>query len=84
MATRNDIVEWVYDALVARGGGGTIVEVARHIWKHHESDLASSGDLLFTWQYDMRWAAQRLRDQRKAAFEKRGGQSYWSLTGRAR
>lgn len=82
MATRNDLVKWVYDALVTFGGGGTIIEVARHIWQQHEADLARSGDLLFTWQYDMRWAAQKLRDEGKAVTELRGGRSYWSLTSR--
>jgi hypothetical protein len=28
----------------------------------HQSDLENSDNLFYTWQYDMRWAAQRLRD----------------------
>ena len=47
---------------VARmGGKGTVTAVARFIWAHHEPDLRSSGDLFYTWQYDMRWAATVLR-----------------------
>ncbi len=61
MATKHDLTDWVVDALKHLGGRGTIVDVARHIWTHHESDLRASGDLFFRWQYDMRWSANELR-----------------------
>lgn len=44
------------------GGEASVIEVARHIWRNHQGELEASGDLLYTWQYDMRWAAQRLRN----------------------
>ena len=28
---------------------------------HYEEELKHSGDLLYTWQYDIRWAATELR-----------------------
>lgn len=62
MSNREDLKLWVVDALRAHGGNATIVEICKHIWKHHESGLKSSGDLFYTWQYDMRWAGQALRD----------------------
>jgi hypothetical protein len=61
MAVRQDLQEWVVAALLALGGGGTLVDIARKIWEEHERDLRASGDLFYTWQYDMRWAATRLR-----------------------
>ncbi len=61
MAEKADLDTWVRDALRELGGRASLVEVARIIWKHHETDLRSSGNLFFTWQYDMRWAANRLR-----------------------
>jgi hypothetical protein len=39
----------------------SVVEVSRRIWQAHETDIRTSGDLLFTWQYDVRWAAHTLR-----------------------
>lgn len=30
-------------------------------WDHYEEELRRSGDLLYTWQYDIRWAATELR-----------------------
>lgn len=61
MATRNDLERWVVTALQQLGGTGSIVDVAEQIWAAHELELRSSGDLFFTWQYDMRWASTRLR-----------------------
>ena len=61
MASKEDLQTWVREALSAHGGRASIVEVAQHIWTHNEMALRESGDLLFTWQYDMRWAANVLR-----------------------
>ena len=64
MASRVDLQQWVIEALEAQGGTATIVEVARHLWSHHEAELRNSGDLFYTWQYDMRWACTRLRERK--------------------
>jgi len=55
-----DLTGWVIDALKSNGGEASILYVARHIWEHHEKDLAGH-DLFYSWQYDMRWAATELR-----------------------
>jgi hypothetical protein len=55
--------EWIIEALEARGGSATLVDVCRHIWQNHEDDLWDSGDLFYTWQYDVRWAATDLRSR---------------------
>jgi hypothetical protein len=65
MATKYDLADWLYQAMVDNGGGGTIAELCKHIWDHHEADLRSSGDLFYTWQYDVRWAANTLRNSGK-------------------
>ena len=62
MATRTSLQDWVLEALRASGGTGNPLSVAKYIWQHHREELEASGDLFYTWQYDMRWAAQRLRD----------------------
>ncbi len=64
MTTREDLQDWVIKALEALGGSGSIVQVAKFIWENHNSDLQSSGDLFYTWQYDMRWAATKLRKRK--------------------
>jgi hypothetical protein len=75
MATRDDLQDWVIAAVSAHGGSASIVQAAEYIWAHHESDLRASGDLFYTWQYDMRWACTRLRERKliqPAEFSKRG------------
>jgi len=79
VATKYDLQTWVEEALRALGGSGTVVEVAREIWLRHERDLRESGDLFFTWQYDMRWAAQALRDTGRAKRASGGRRGLWEL-----
>ena len=65
MTEKDDLKDWVFSAIQAHGGEATLVEVAKHIWENHEEELRASGDLFYTWQYDMRWATQYLRDTGK-------------------
>ncbi|MDR6119727.1 hypothetical protein QE370_002911 [Aeromicrobium sp. SORGH_AS981] len=62
MATRADLPQYVIEALDVLGGRGTVLDVSKVVWARHEDDLRSSGDLFYTWQYDLRWAAQKLRN----------------------
>ncbi|MFT4150441.1 MAG: hypothetical protein QM656_09605 [Paracoccaceae bacterium] len=61
MANKDTLKIWVKEALSEFGGSAKLVEVAKYIWENHEQELRSSGDLFYTWQYDMRWAATSLR-----------------------
>lgn len=79
MPTRDDLCEWVIEALRANNGRARIVTICRHIWENHEKELRRSGDLFYTWQYDMRWAGQKLRDNgtMAPAYNNRG--AAWEL-----
>jgi len=63
MANKHDLMDWCIEALQHLGGSAHHVDVAKQVWQMHEHDLRQSGDLFYTWQYDLRWAAQRLRDR---------------------
>jgi len=52
---------WIVEALRKRGGAADLLEVCKTVWADHEHDLRSSGDLFYTWQYDIRWAGLKLR-----------------------
>lgn len=80
MATKQDLMPWVVEALTELGASGTVVQVCKVVWRRHELDLRNSGDLFYTWQYDIRWAAQKLRDagQLKPMGERRPGRP-WEL-----
>jgi len=79
MATKEHLKQWVLEALNELGGSGTVVEVCQVVWRRHEADLRQSGSLFYTWQYDIRWAAQQLRDDGRLQLKggKRGGP--WEL-----
>ncbi len=79
MATRADLKDWVVEALESFGGVGVIVEVAKHIWDKHNKDLQSSGDLYYTWQYDMRWAVTKLRNEKIILPAKVSKRGQWRL-----
>ena len=57
--SRKDMTTWVVQCLQIQGGTGWPKEVAKYIWEHHEDEIRAS-DRLYTWQYDLRWAAQKL------------------------
>jgi hypothetical protein len=79
MATRDDLDAWVLAAIVRCGGEASVIEVARDIWRHHRTELEQSGDLLYTWQYDMRWAAQRLRHSKQLRTAEECPRGRWML-----
>ncbi|MGD2117409.1 MAG: hypothetical protein PVG66_03555 [Chromatiales bacterium] len=81
MATKTDLQGWVENAIKDNGGRAKLIDVARHIWQHHESDLKASGDLFYTWQYDMRWAANQLRTQGILSSAETSPRGVWILKG---
>ena len=64
MASKHDLEEWLVEALKAHKGKASIVEICKYVWEKYEKELRQSGDLFFTWQYDIRWAATQLRGRR--------------------
>lgn len=63
MISRVDMKLWVIEALTSFGGKAWPKDVAKYIWDKYDAELRESGDILYTWQYDVRWAAQILRDE---------------------
>jgi hypothetical protein len=78
---RQDLVPLVEKAIRSHGGSASVVQVAQHIWQHHEKDLRASGDLFFTWQYDMRWAALKLRKMKRLAEPAGTQRGIWQIAG---
>ena len=63
MARQKDLRKWLIEALKAHNRSASIVEVCKYVWKNYENELRRSGDLFFTWQYDIRWSATQLRKE---------------------
>jgi hypothetical protein len=65
MVTRADLMPWVVDGLKANGGRVHFIEIAKYIWINHRRAIESSGDFVYKWQYEMRWAGNTLVRQKK-------------------
>ena len=76
---RQDLVPALGEALTALGKRGSIPRVCEYIWNKYEQDLRGSGDLFFTWQYDVRWAATVLRHQKKMKPAELSPKGVWEL-----
>jgi len=70
---------WVIEALEDASGSASLVAVSKSIWERHESDIRAAGDLLFTWQYDVRWAAHVLRREGLLKRAKESPRGIWEL-----
>lgn len=84
MANKSDLKNWLIDALNDLGGEAHHVDLAKQIWAKHRGLLEASGDLFYTWQYDLRWAADSLRREGQLQPKPRGDQGPWRLAERSR
>ncbi len=76
---RENLQLWVREAIGALGGEARVLEVTKEIWSKHENDLRQAGDAFYTWQYDIRWAADELRRTGNLGLRKEGSRSVWTL-----
>lgn len=60
-----DLPNILYYSLDELGGQASIVEVCRYVWDNYEKELKNAGSLFYTWQYDIRWAATKLRKEKR-------------------
>ncbi|RMC31550.1 hypothetical protein [Paracoccus alkanivorans] len=78
MNAKDEMQDWIVEALQANGGSGSIVDICKHIWINHETELRASGDYFYKWQYQMRWDGQNLQRAGKLTKQGKGGE--WALT----
>ncbi len=58
---KEKLLNWVVEALENNYGEASVLDISKHIWQKHSQDLENSGNLFYTWQYDVRWAGVELR-----------------------
>ena len=63
MSDKSVLGPWIVEALREHGGSADLLDVCKTVWQRHENDLRAAGDLFYTWQYDIRWAGTKLRQQ---------------------
>lgn len=77
--TKDMLPDLLYDVLQEMGGCGAIVLVCKKFWAKHENELKKSGDLFYTWQYDIRWAATTLRKTGRMIDAKVSPSGVWEI-----
>ena len=80
MISKSVLEDWLVEALQELGGSAKLLDVSKQVWRNHGTDLEDS-DLFYTWQYDLRWAAKKLRDsgRMKPSMGKGSRSSSWEL-----
>ena len=79
MKTRKDLCGWIVEALEESNGSAKINTIREYIWQHHKDDLINSGNLHFTWNEDIFWAATQLRAKGVLKNAKATSKSVWEL-----
>lgn len=76
---RYDLPEVLYSSLDALGGQSDIIGVCKYVWEHYSTNLENSGDLFYTWQYDIRWAATELRKTGRMKPAEQSPRGIWEI-----
>lgn len=63
--TRNDLPDLLYQLIKELGGKADMMTIFKKFWSEYETELRNSGDIFYTWNYDIRWAATKLRHQKR-------------------
>ena len=83
MVSKHELATYVVQGLSEMGGQGTLLDVCKWVWDHKEQELRASGDLFYTWQYDIRWAATILRKEGIMLSDEQSPRGLWALKSKA-
>jgi|CeladaMinimDraft_18_1061708.scaffolds.fasta_scaffold00911_2 hypothetical protein len=75
--TRKELSEFIIECLKKNDGKATLLQVSQYIWENYEKELRKDGKIFYTWQYDLRWAANNLRKQ--GIMKNSEDKAYWVL-----
>lgn len=73
------MARWVEEALGENGGRGTVLDVCKIVWEMHGDEIRAAGDLFYSWQYEVRWAADLLRKDGVLASAGDSPRGVWEL-----
>ena len=74
---------WLVEALRKRGGTASVIEVSEDVWTNHQEEIQATPDLLYTWQYDLRWAATQLRANGLLKDSRDSARGRWELASKS-
>jgi len=77
---REIMTKWVLEALHELGGNSDILNICKKVWELHENEIRHSGNLLYEWQYEIRWAGYILRRQKKLRPANLSPRGVWEIS----
>lgn len=77
MSTKEDLKRYILEALDELNGSASIINISKVVWRRHQGDLYNGGNIFYTWNYDLRWAAHQLQKENRLNTLARRG--VWSL-----
>ncbi len=60
---RNDLPDLLYSTIKDLGGKASMMDIFRKFWEDYASKIPHNEDMFYTWNYDIRWAATKLRKE---------------------
>lgn len=79
MSKKNILKIILLDTLLDLGGTATILEISKHIVANYSKNLERHNTLVYTWQYDLRWAANYLRKEGLLKSAKESKKDKWEI-----
>jgi len=80
IVTKEILTEWILESLHNLGGSACILDICKEIWREHKELKDDSLYLFYTWQYDLRWAADVLRTEGLLKPAKESIRGIWELS----
>ena len=76
--SKKDLQNIVKETLIILNGKSNITEISKYIWKKYNYKLLMSGDIFYTWQYDIRWSGIVLK--KLGIMKKDSKRGIWELS----
>ena len=79
MKNNTPMENMLIDALKHFKGPTLILDVSKYIWNKYEDDIRKSDEMLYKWQYKLRWAATMLHQKGTITMDKKGTYGLWAI-----
>jgi hypothetical protein len=76
---KEELPELLYLLLIEMGGKAKLIDIFKAFYSKYESQLKKSGDLYYTWNYEIRWAATKLRKENRMVNAKEQKKGIWEI-----
>lgn len=78
---RDDLPDLLYNVLDELGGEATAVEAVACFWTRYDEELRESGNLYYTWEFDLEKAVKDLRRDHRMMEAFYSPEDVWALVG---